>query len=461
MLSRTTSIVQAILRKNAAVSLLGNGTAALLSLVTTGLLARWMPKDEFGGWIIFLVTYTLFDTLRSGLLLNGIIQYTAHLRTESNAVETIRKRWEGAVWQLGLCFTLAVGPLLIGVTHLFPIINEWTGSTETVVWFWLISLASLPGNVATWFLHARSQFGTLQWIRVLTQLVFLLMIVVAYQLKLLHKDELYILFILANGLVSLCTLAIGWCRWESIYAGTATERSALLHFGKYTIGTLVGSNLLRSTDTLLLGILLGPEAVAVYAIPQRLTQLLDMPVRSVVVTAMPQLAKLHQQGNTSTFGSYFQQSAGLLWLVMLPISIAGFILAEPLVMLLGGEQYRNGATLMRCFMIYGALLPLDRYAGIALDAIGKPQFNLLKVLVMLIVQTIGATVALLTLKSTTALAGVCIITFATGMLLGFRLMGRYVPVSLIGCIKAGWLELITLSIRFRHEWLRQTVKNVH
>jgi O-antigen/teichoic acid export membrane protein len=269
------------------------------------------------------------------------------------------------------------------------------------------------------------------------------------------------MFAFANGLVSLCVLAIGWCQWKSIYNGTATERSALLHFGKYTIGTLVGSNLLRSTDTLLLGILLGPEAVALYAIPQRLTQLLDMPVRSVVVTAMPRLAKLHQQGNPSTFAYYFQQSSGLLWLVMLPISVAGFILAEPLVTLLGGEHYRNGTTLMRCFMIYGALLPLDRYAGIALDAIGKPQFNLVKVLIMLVVQTLGALAALLTLESTTALAGVCIITFATGMFVGFRLMSRYVPVSLMGCVKAGWLELITLSIRFRHEWIRPTVKNVH
>ena len=454
------SVVNAILRKNAAVSLIGNSTAALLSLISTGLLARWLPREAFGSWVLFLVTYTLFDTLRSGLLLNGMIQYTADLRAEPDKAESALTAWKGAVWQLGLVFTLAVGPLLIGLTYCFPQLNDWIGTTETASWFWLISLSSLPANIATWFLHARSQFGPLQWIRVLTQAAFLLLIVGVYQFRLFPNQSLYSLFALANGLISLWTLLIGWSHWTSIRAGTAAERNKLLHFGKFTIGTLVGSNLLRSADTLLLGAILGPEAVAVYAIPQRLTQLLDMPVRSVVVTAMPRFVKLQQQGQLSALRDYFQQSAGLLWLIMLPISVVGFILAEPLVTLLGGGHYRDGATLMRCFMVYGALLPLDRYSGVGLDAIGKPQFNLIKVAVMLIVQVGGALIALLVLKSTTALAGVSIFTFATGMLLGFRLMNRYVPVSLAGCVQTGWTELVSLLTRFRHEWIRPAVKNV-
>ncbi|SOD93137.1 lipopolysaccharide biosynthesis protein [Spirosoma fluviale] len=459
MVNQTLNAIQTLLRKNAAVSLLGNGTAAVISLSTTGLLARWMPREAFGNWVLFLVTYTLFDTLRSGLLLNGMIQYTADLRVESRTYASSLKRWEGAVWQLGLLITMVVGPLLIGLTYCFPTLSDWVGNSETAVWFWIISLVSLPANIATWFLHARSQFRPLQWIRVLTQLVFLLLIVGCYQFHLFPAKGLYGLFAIANGAISVWALFIGWSQWRSIPAGRSAQRNALFHFGKYTIGTLVGSNLQRSADTLLLGALLGPEAVALYAIPQRLTQLLDMPIRSVVVTAMPRLVKLQQQGKASELAAYFQQSAGLLWLVMLPLSIAGFVLAEPLVTLLGGGHYRDGATLMRCFMLYGALLPLDRYSGVGLDAIGKPQFNLIKVLFMLCIQIGGALVALLVFKSTTALAGVSIFTFALGMMLGFRLLKRHVPITLTGCIQTGWTELVSLITRFRHEWIRSTVKN--
>ncbi len=461
MINRTLGIVQLIMRKNAAVSLIGNGTAAVLSLLTTGLLARWIPREAFGGWILFLVSYTLFDSLRSGLLLNGIIQHTTNLHSESSGNESAIQRWEGAVWQLGIGFTLVVGFLLIGSVYCFPKLSEWTGTSETAVWFWVISLVSLPANMATWFLQSRSRFGPLQWIRILTQAVFLLLITAIFQFHILPQYNLYVLYAVANGVVSLWTLVSGWSRWASIGKGTATERTALLHFGKFTIGTLVGSNLLRSTDTLLLGAILGPEAVAVYAIPQRLTQLLDMPVRSVVVTAMPRLVQLQKQGQMSVLIHYFQRSAGLLWLAMLPISVIGFVLAEPLVILLGGGEYRDGAALMRFFMVYGAMLPLDRYSGVGLDAIGKPNINLIKVLFMLVIQVGGALTALLTFKSTTALAGVSIFTFATGMILGFRLLSRYIPVSLIGCIQTGWTELVNQVNRLRHERIRPAVKNIH
>ncbi|GAB3639943.1 hypothetical protein GCM10027423_05790 [Spirosoma arcticum] len=449
------------MRKNAAVSLVGNGVAAVLSLLTTGLLARWIPRESFGNWILFLVSYTLFDTLRSGLLLNGIIQYTTDLPAGSVEKESAMNRWEGAVWQLGLCFTLGVGPLLIGLVHWFPLLRDWIGSSETVVWFWIISLVSLPANIATWFLHARSRFGPLQWVRILSQALFLFLIVPIHWLGRLPDYNLYVLYAFANALVSAWTVVSGWSRWQSVRRGTVVERSALLHFGKFTIGTLVGSNLLRSVDTLLLGAVLGPEAVAVYAIPRRLMQLLDLPVRSVIVTAMPQLVKLHNQGQVSAFTPYFQRSAGLLWVALLPLSVAGFVLAEPLVLLLGGGQYRDGATLMRCFMIYGAFLPLDRYSGAGLDAIGKPGANLFKVLVMLVVQVLGSLLALVTIQSTTALATVSIVTFMLGMFIGFRLMNRHVPVSLTGSVQAGWIEFVGLFNRLRHEWIRPGVKSVH
>ncbi len=451
---------RALFRHNAAVSLLGNGAAAALGLLTTGLLARWLPREAFGNWMLFLTTYTLFDTLRTGLLLNGLIRHTADLRAEADGSGSDFERWVGAVWQLGVGFTVFTVLLLVGLAYGVPVLHTWTGDAQTAVWFGLISLVSLPASMATWFLHARSRFGPLQWVRILTQIAFLLLIGGVYLTRPLQPTWLFGLYALANGIVSLWTLSTGWSRWSALRKGTRTERRPLLEFGKYSIGTLVGANLLRSADTLLLGAVLGPAAVAIYAIPQRLTQLLDMPVRSVVVTAMPRLAQLHRLGEPKALGQYLERSAGLLWLALLPVSVLGFVLAEPLVTLLGGGGYRDGATVMRCFMVSGALLPLDRYSGVGLDAIGKPGANLLKVLVMLTVQVGGALIALLGFSSVTALAGVASFTFATGTVLGFWWLNRYVPVSLVGCVKSGWRELFHLLNRLRHESIRLTTKSL-
>lgn len=451
---------QALLRHHAAVSLLGNGAAAGLGLLITGLLARWLPREAFGSWMLFLTSYTLFDTLRTGLLLNGLIRHVADLRPDSDGAGVAFGRWVGAVWQLGLAFTGLTSLLLVGLSYGLPGLHDWTGSAQSALWFGIISLVSLPSGMATWFLQARARFGPLQWVRILTQAAFLLLIGSIQMTQSLTLPTLFGVYALANGVVSVWTLANGWSRLSDLHRGTRAERQPLLHFGKYSIGTLVGANLLRSADTLLLGAVLGPAAVAVYAIPQRLTQLLDLPVRSVAVTAMPRLATLHRQGEPEALRRYFERSAGLLWLALLPVSVLGFVCAEPLVTLLGGGTYREGAAVMRCFMVYGALLPLDRYSGVGLDAIGKPRANLLKVLVMLGVQVGGATVALLGFGSVTALACVASFTFATGMGLGFWWLGRYVPVSLVGCIRSGWADLINLTNRFRHERLRTASKSL-
>ena len=65
-------------------------------------------------------------------------------------------------------------------------------------------------------------------------------------------------------------------------------------FGKYAMGTLVGSSLLKSADTFIIGMsaVLGPTAIAIYAIPLKLTDLLGIPLRGFTMTAYPKMAKL-------------------------------------------------------------------------------------------------------------------------------------------------------------------------
>lgn len=425
-----------ILRKNAVVSLLGNGTGAFLGLVTLALLARWLPKEEFGKWTVFLTTYTLFETVRMGLLLNALIRYTAGMVSEEEF-----RRWVGATWQVGIAFTLLTSLLLVGLVFGFPVLGKQISDPETVVWFVAVAIITLPSNMATWFLHARSRFLPLQVIRVAVPLVFLSLFSWDWFNGSFTYNGMFRNYFIANGSVSVLVLLAGWSRWEEIRFGLKEHRRQLIAFGKYSIGTLLISNLLRSADVFLLSAFLGPAAVAFYAIPQRFIQLLDTPVRSIVVTDIPRLAELHRRLQVSLFVEHFQRSAGRLWMLLLPVSLAGFVLAEPLVTLLGGTQYRDGALILRLFMIQGALIPLERYSGIGLDAIGQPQANLTKVLIMLVVTVSGDLLALYFFQSVAAVAFVSILTFCAGLFAGFWFMGRYISVTLTGTIQSGWKDL--------------------
>lgn len=435
-----------LLRKNAVVSLIGNGGAAFLGLVTLALLARWLSKDEFGKWTLFLTSYTLFEAVRMGLLLNALIRYTAGLADEAHF-----RRWVGATWQIGIVFTLLISTIVGGLLLGFPALGRLISDSETALWFVAVAVVTLPANMSTWFLHAKSRFLPLQVIRVAVPLLFLLLFSWDWYKGAFTYSSLFRSYFIANGSVSVLVVVAGWSRWEDIRFGLKDQRRQLIAFGKFSIGTLLVANLLRSADVFLLSAFLGPSAVAFYAIPQRFIQLLDTPVRSIVVTDIPRLAELHQRQQTTLFADYFQKSAGRLWILLLPVSLVGFVLAEPLVTMLGGDQYRNGALILRLFMVQGALIPLERYSGIGLDAVGQPQANLIKVLIMLLVTVVGDLGALVLFQSVAAVAFVSILTFCAGLLAGFRFMEQYVPVSLAGAIQSGWKDLSRQFNQISHE----------
>ena len=76
-----------------------------------------------------------------------------------------------------------------------------------------------------------------------------------------------------------------WCLlkvWDGLYHFKIAQRKIekeLLNFGKYSMGTLISSSLLKSSDTFIIGMspILGSVGIAMYAIPLKLTDLLGIP----------------------------------------------------------------------------------------------------------------------------------------------------------------------------------------
>lgn len=69
--------------------------------------------------------------------------------------------------------------------------------------------------------------------------------------------------------------------------------------------------------------------------------------------------------------------------------IFSFIFAEQIVYILGGQDYIITANIFRIFCIYGLLLPIDRFIGVALDSVNQPRLNFYKVVYMAAANIIG------------------------------------------------------------------------
>lgn len=193
---------------------------------------------------------------------------------------------------------------------------------------------------------------------------------------------------------------------------------------RYTLATLATTNLLKSADTFLIGSLLGTRAVATYAVPLKLTELFEIPLRSLSTTAFPQLAKANNNGDSNAFRKLYIQYLSWAYLLYIPALITAFIIAPFLVTALGGEKYITTVTVFRVFLIYGLMLPADRLSGIGLDALQKPQKNFIKVLFMAGINILGDVMAIKLTGRLEWVAFASVLNVATGVVVGNWLLNK-------------------------------------
>jgi len=186
-------------------------------------------------------------------------------------------------------------------------------------------------------------------------------------------------------------MLFNWDGIRYIFMAKSHANKKILDFGKYTTGTLIGSNLLKSADTFIIGLspFLGTTAVALYSIPLKLTEIIEIPVRSYAMTAFPGMSKASIEGKKAEVKRLYYQNAGGLLYMLIPIMVFCFIFAEEFVTILGGAEYAKTANIFRIFCFYGLLLPIDRLTGVALDSVNMPKQNFIKVIYMTSANIIG------------------------------------------------------------------------
>jgi len=129
-------------------------------------------------------------------------------------------------------------------------------------------------------------------------------------------------------------------------------------------------------------------------------EIVEIPLRSFVATALPSLSKLYNEKNKGKFIEVMKQYIGSITIVLLPFLLIAFIFADVAMKIIGGNQYdigtKNGITaanIFRILALYSLFYPLDRFMAIAIDVIHKPEINFIKVLIMLIVNFIACLIA--------------------------------------------------------------------
>jgi O-antigen/teichoic acid export membrane protein len=200
------------------------------------------------------------------------------------------------------------------------------------------------------------------------------------------------------------------------------EVKTLVKLIKYTMAAQATTNLLKTADTFIIGSMMGPAAVAIYAIPLRLAELFEIPLRSLSTTAFPQLAKKHNHSDHTGFKETFVQYLSWGYMLYIPALVGAFIFAPYIILLFGGHKYADSTSIFRIFILLGLCLPANRIIGISLDALQKPGKNLIKIIAMAAINIVGDVVAIKFSNSLNWVAFVSVLNAASGAILGWWIL---------------------------------------
>lgn len=432
--------IRKIVQEDNFLSLAGNLVIAFFGIAGFALLARSLSVDVFGQWVLFIAAGSFIEMFRFGITNTGLIRYL------SGADASFRLRLMGSNALIGSAATIVIAVIIAGSNLIFHESIQRSGYQLFFTWYPLLAFLNLPWNNALVVLQADRSYGKILALKSINSGGFFIVLLLNYFFFNMSLDQIVWIYLIINALTSLVSIFAGWDGLKYISMASRATNSTLFHFGKYTTFTLVGTNLLRSADTLIISLSpLGNAAVALYSIPLKLTELQQIPLRSFAATAFPKMSKASLHGKKAEVKSLFYSYAGALTYLFIFISAFTFLFADYFVLFLAGKQYLqtdavtgfNAVSIVRVFSIYGLLLPIDRMTGIGLDSINKPGINALKVLIMVIANITGDLVAVFLFKSLLLVAVSSILFTIAGIVIGMKFLNKELSLQYSGIFSEG------------------------
>lgn len=428
-------------------SLAGNGIMSGVGMITSVILLRALSINEMGIWILFLTCYLLLDTIRSGFLTVAFIKFF------SGAEEERGDEIVGSSWIVA-----------IGITALFVVLNipsyfiagyvENQGLALFFKWFGITYIVSLPFFVATCILQAKQRFDQLLIIRITNQGTFVILLFLFIAFDNINIHTVTYSYIFSNILSSLIAIFSGWTLMGKIKYVTKKALLELYHFGKFSVGTALSANLFGTADKFIINFMLGPAALAIYDTGGKLIQVVEIPLRSFIATAMPTLSSYYNKGLKQEVLVVMKKYIGMITIMLVPFVFLTFIFADYIILILGGEKYVASAApdILRIFMIISLLNPTDRFLALTLDVIHLPKINFYKVIIMLTVTIITDFIGIYITGNVYGVVVASIFPVLTGILISFYALNkRYESFNFIDIYVLGFQELkilLTNSLKF-------------
>lgn len=430
------------LRNKHFLALMGNAVISVFGIATMALLYHGLSKADVGKWFFFLTILSLCDAIRNGFLGTATVKFYAGTE-ESRAVKVL-----GSVWLLA-CALTGAALLLNGIALAGLSLAHSEELVLAIKWVGITFLSTMPFTVIFWKLQADEHYGKILWLRMINSGSTIIAFAVLLLLKRLTLENALLYNFLTNCLTSSIGLLWNLGRLRTILSCTKEAILELLHYGKYSLATTLSSNLLRSVDSFIITFTLGPAALAVFNLPVRLMEIVEMPMRSFAGTGMSAMAVAFNNKNMHEVTKILKKYAGMLTMLFIPMSLFALIFADLAMYILGGTKYIGGeaANIYRLFMLFCLITPIDRFNGITLDIIHLPKINFYKVLLMLGINIVTDFAGIAIFHNIYGVVFAGFITNMSGLIFGYVQLRKHVHYTIGGILSTGYYESKALVLK--------------
>jgi O-antigen/teichoic acid export membrane protein len=424
---------------------------ATFGMLTMALLYRALSLKDIGIYVFFMAIFGLVDTLRSGFLTTSFIKF--YSGTDDKRAREVA----GSAWCIAL-FITAIMILINCVLYFIPLSIKDEGIQLLLRYFSFISLATLPTFMSSLVLQADRRFDRFLWVRLINQALFTGTVIVLTLFSVANLESVLLSYIICNLIASVLIIFLGWTRVESFKYSSKETITQLFHFGKYSVGTYVSSNLFKVIDTFFISYFLGPAALAVYNLSGKLIQLVEMPLLSFASSGMPSLSGYYNNNEKEKMMYVMKKMIGIVSILISVIAFLSIVFAEPIILLIGGEKYvhTEAVNLLRVFMVMTVLYPADRYFGLTLDVIHMPKINFYKLLCMLLVNLIADYVGIISFKSVYSIGIANIFPLVLSIMIAYVPLNKYYTFNFWNIYVVGYNELRTILTKVYHSLFIKT-----
>jgi O-antigen/teichoic acid export membrane protein len=402
---------------------------AIVNFARSVVLARLLTPEAFGLIGLAGIALRVLDTLtRPGIAPALIARQGEFSEARDTAFSILAGR--------GLVLAVAMAAAA-------PLVARFYESSELQPILQVLALTFLIGGISNVDLILRQRELDFQRLTIFNQAVLLTGTAVTIALAFwLRNVWALVIGQLASSIIST-SLSYLYLGGRPRLAWNGRVASELLSYGKYVTGSTVVAFIASELDNVVIGKMLGPEALGYYVLAFTLVHMATSNIAKVASSVlMPAYSKL-QKDIPAVRNAYLQALAAVAFAV-LPATAGLIIVAEPFTLAAYGEKWLPSVFPIQILAVFGMLRAFTAMSGYLFEGLGKPSITFrLSILRLLVIAPL-----IVPMVSTHGLSGAAVAVSA-GMfawLIGACVyLRRLIGVGVMDSVKALWRPLWTTA----------------